>query len=320
MPKRFVYLLWLALALFPAAPVQAQYYLYFPLISRFLVPTITVTGGVFTYNAAGHAATATARGVGGVSVPGSLAYTYNPPGNGTLPVSAGTYTVTVQFTSSDPNYGNATGTGLITVKPMVFLAFGDSITLGYGDSFFPDAFPNCGYPRRVYERLGGGGNFAFYNSGVGGEGTWSGLSRFPDAISNPGADRLYPPYTVNTAPDLVIIMEGTNELYCDLYSLDGIEYNLRAMVSIAQQTGERVIIATIPPSFDPDPQNRQQCIPQFNPRIWQIGFDYGIPVADVYGRLYGHPEWMNDDGLHPNDIGYDQMADVFYQAVLDLMF
>jgi hypothetical protein len=29
---------------------------------------------------------------------------------------------------------------------------------------------------------------------------------------------------------------------------------------------------------------------------------------------------MDADGLHFNDAGFDQMADVFYQAIVDLMF
>jgi hypothetical protein len=79
-------------------------------------PTVTVTGGTFSYNGNPHGATATAVGVDGhTPVSGSFSFTYTPPGNSTIPTAAGIYAVTANFTSSDPNYSNATGTGSITI-------------------------------------------------------------------------------------------------------------------------------------------------------------------------------------------------------------
>lgn len=285
-------------------------------------PAITVFGGFFNYNAGQHPASATASGVGGTTVPGSFSYTYSPPGDGTIPVNAGSYGVTTHFTSGDPNYTDAQGSGTITVTPFSFLAFGDSITGCYFDT--STVVPYCGYPRRVYERLnsqfgGGAGNFAFYNRGWGGEDTTDGWARFPEqALYSPDPGRLYPPEAANAAPDIVIIMEGTNDLNNGVADLI-IENNLRSMVSLAQQSGKRVIIATLPPSFDPDPIERQQRIPDFNPRIFSIASDYQIPVADVYSRLAGQRWLMTDDGLHPNEGGFDAMAEVFYQAVAGLV-
>jgi lysophospholipase L1-like esterase len=207
-----------------------------------------------------------------------------------------------------------------------FLAFGDSITGCYFDSLVGD-FPYCGYERRVYNRLRMefgccAGQFAFYNKSEGGETTADGLARFSATITSPGLPpekaRLYPATSKNTVPDLVIIMEGTNDLNQGVDDLT-IESNLSAMVGLARQAGKQVILATIPPTFDPDPGERQHRISQFNPRIFEIAAYYRIPVADVYGRFAGHPEWMSSDGLHPNDAGFDQMADVFFQAIVDLL-
>ena len=79
-------------------------------------PTVTVTGGTFAYDGNPHGATATAVGVDGITaVSGSFSFTYAPPGNSTVPVNAGTYSVTASFTSSNPNYNNATGSGSITI-------------------------------------------------------------------------------------------------------------------------------------------------------------------------------------------------------------
>jgi hypothetical protein len=81
-------------------------------------PTVTVTGGTFSYDGTVHPATATAVGIDGVTpVSGSFSFTYTPPGNSTVPVTAGTYSVTANFTSADPNYGGATGSGSILITP-----------------------------------------------------------------------------------------------------------------------------------------------------------------------------------------------------------
>jgi hypothetical protein len=76
-------------------------------------PTMIVTGGTFAYDGTPHAAMATATGVNGTSVSGSFAFTYNR--SPTAPIAAGVYTVVATFTSADPNYGNASGAGSITI-------------------------------------------------------------------------------------------------------------------------------------------------------------------------------------------------------------
>jgi uncharacterized repeat protein (TIGR01451 family) len=78
-------------------------------------PAVNVTGGTFTYDGRAHAAAATATGLNGTPVSGSFAFTYTPGGS-SPPVNIGTYSVTAQFTSADPNYTNATGTGTITIN------------------------------------------------------------------------------------------------------------------------------------------------------------------------------------------------------------
>ena len=77
-------------------------------------PTITVTGGTFTQDGNPHPATATATGIGGATVNGTFVITYN--GSTTVPSSAGIYTVSAAFTSSDPNYTSAVGLGTITIS------------------------------------------------------------------------------------------------------------------------------------------------------------------------------------------------------------
>jgi lysophospholipase L1-like esterase len=216
-----------------------------------------------------------------------------------------------------------------------FLAYGDSITGCYYDSYYgwhddpnyPEEFPGCGYERRVYDRLKQQygfcpGKLAFFNYGVGGQTTRDGWLHFYDTITNPTQDlhRLYPADATVTSSNLILIMEGTNDMNQGVDDIT-IGSNLDNMVSQAIQAGKRVIIATIPPNFSPYYIESQNRIPDFNNiYIGGIASFYNIPVADVYSRLADHPDWMADDGLHPNGAGFDQMADVFYQAIVDLMF
>jgi len=60
--------------------------------------------GYYYYDGTSHACAATATGLGGVSVNGTMAITYN--GSAVPPSNAGYYTVVASFTSSDPNWGN----------------------------------------------------------------------------------------------------------------------------------------------------------------------------------------------------------------------
>jgi hypothetical protein len=78
-------------------------------------PTVTVTGGPFTYNGQGQAPTATAVGIDGVTpVPGTASFTYN--GSSSTPTLAGTYAVVATFTPTDTNYSSATGSGTLVIN------------------------------------------------------------------------------------------------------------------------------------------------------------------------------------------------------------
>jgi hypothetical protein len=72
-------------------------------------PTLSVNGATTIYNGQYQQMTATAVGTDGVTpVAGTYEISYNGRANFPPPYLAGTYQVLVTFTSSDPNYGNAT--------------------------------------------------------------------------------------------------------------------------------------------------------------------------------------------------------------------
>jgi hypothetical protein len=77
-------------------------------------PTVTVTGGTFAFDDEDHPATAAVTGVGGASLGAATSITYSGPTAG-VPHAIGVYTATASWTSNDPNYTNATGTGTVTI-------------------------------------------------------------------------------------------------------------------------------------------------------------------------------------------------------------
>lgn len=76
-------------------------------------PAVSVTCPAATADGNPHACIASATGIGGAAVVGTISITYD--GLATVPSSAGTYTVVASFISSDSNYSNASGTGSLTI-------------------------------------------------------------------------------------------------------------------------------------------------------------------------------------------------------------
>jgi hypothetical protein len=77
--------------------------------------TVTVSGGPFTYNGSQQQPVVTAVGIDGVApLAGTVTITYN--GSDRLPSSAGTYTLAISFTPSDPNYVGASLTDTIVIN------------------------------------------------------------------------------------------------------------------------------------------------------------------------------------------------------------
>ena len=79
-------------------------------------PTITISSSYpFYYDTFAQAQYVSEVGVDGVTpVNGTLSVLYN--GSSTLPVNAGTYDVSVTFTSNDPNYLSTTADGSMTIQ------------------------------------------------------------------------------------------------------------------------------------------------------------------------------------------------------------
>ena len=118
-------------------------------------------GGVYSGNP--FPASATAKGVGGVTVSGSFAFTYyvgssvNGNGSSTPPTNVGTYTVVAAFTTTDPNYVNKSSAPLTFA---ISAATPSVVTSDPGGVYSGNPFPASATAKGI----GGGtvsGSFAF---------------------------------------------------------------------------------------------------------------------------------------------------------------
>ena len=188
-----------------------------------------------------------------------------------------------------------------TEDRVVFM--GDSITDSWDDPKYGGFFPGKPYIDR----------------GISGQTTPQMLIRFrPDVIA--------------LQPKVVVILAGTNDIAGNTgpMTLAAIEDNLTSMFDLAHANGIRVVFASLLPISDYETNKDGQPIIRTKQRppeqitslnAWMkkyaaahggIYVDYYTAMADNKGFL---KEELSEDGLHPNQKGYDIMAPLAEQAI-----
>jgi acyl-CoA thioesterase-1 len=180
-----------------------------------------------------------------------------------------------------------------------YIAFGDSITSGYGDS------TGEGYPGRLQTLLEKALNTSVVvvNDGLYGETTAEGLSRI-------GHDLV-------TGATGLLLMEGTNDINAKIPIAATLE-NLDLMASEAEAFGMLAYHATVIPRLstaDTDPTNQvtEALAGGIRELAWQQDrglvdpFEVLFELTPDYSQLY----LGGADKLHPNDAGYQLLAQTF---------
>ncbi len=158
----------------------------------------------------------------------------------------------------------------------VILAFGDSLTSGYG------ANDGINYPT-VLENLTG---YRSINAGQPGELSATGLKRLPSLLQR-------------YQPDLVILCHGGNDL---LRRRDSnlTTANLRGMIEAVQSTDAQIILVGVP-----QPGLWLKAAPFYQ----QLAKEYRIPCdTETLAEILGHCE-LKSDAIHPNGAGYRKLAE-----------
>jgi len=199
------------------------------------------------------------------------------------------------------------------------LAFGDSMTAGV--TSVCGTGPGCGmtitgYPQRLETWLRArypGQAIAVQGSGAAGE------CASADGC-NGTAGRMRLPGAIAAIHDLVVILEGvndTNAIASDSFIVDA----LRTMVHSARNAGKDVILCGLLPVKENEDTGQYKADPgriaSMNARLAALASAEGVPFVDMVAAFGSTPgPLLSPDGLHPNDAGYQRMAEAVGNTVV----
>lgn len=183
-----------------------------------------------------------------------------------------------------------------------YVAFGDSITRGLGDTA-----GKGGYPGRLAVLLTTAEKtVTVENEGVDGETTAEGLSRVKTLSGS--------------AEDTFLLMEGTNDIFKDV-SAETIATNLATIIQRARSRGfGHAALATIIPIGRTTSGTATLAANAATDEMRQTAYEMKLiapdpnrafrDVKDVFSHLY------SSDNIHPNSDGYDVMAQHYADVLL----
>jgi lysophospholipase L1-like esterase len=119
-------------------------------------------------------------------------------------------------------------------------------------------------------------------------------------------------------PEVVLLMEGTNDLLGLSAGADHAIAALELMVREATGQNVRVALATIPPQRPGGVRGRDAVaalIPGFNERIRALAMAARVVLVDVYAAMEGDLSLLGADDLHPTARGYEVIAETFFEAI-----
>jgi acyl-CoA thioesterase-1 len=187
-----------------------------------------------------------------------------------------------------------------------YIAFGDSITQGFGDTK-----KMGGYPGRLQILLNERGqNALVINAGLSGETTAGGLSRLNRVLASAATG------------DTLLLMEGTNDINARI-SPETIAFNLNAMAQRAATSGVSTVhLTVIPREPEANYDGNNEVTGVLAGLTRELAFVNQRKLADPFEIfLHETPDVFNqdylggDDKLHPNGKGYDRLAHVVADAL-----
>jgi lysophospholipase L1-like esterase len=166
------------------------------------------------------------------------------------------------------------------------VAFGDSLVEGRGAS------PGHDFVALLSKRL----SVPIVNAGRGGDTTAAALSRLDAAV-------------LSGNPRVVIVLLGGNDFLGRVPTADTFR-SLSTIVERLRQRGAAVVLVGVRVALINDPYAGEY---EALARRTSSGL-----VPDILDDIIGHPDRMSDS-IHPNDRGYEMMADRIEPVVRDLI-
>lgn len=166
------------------------------------------------------------------------------------------------------------------------LAFGDSLVEGVGATEGRD------FVTLLSRRLG----VTIANVGLRGDTTASALARLEPAV-------------LARDPRIVIVLLGGNDYIRRVPTRETFD-NLRTIVTRIRARGAAVVLVGVSVGLIGDPYGSEY---EELARETSSGL-----IPDILGGIFGRPSLMSD-GIHPNDRGYEMIADRLEPALRELM-
>ena len=190
-----------------------------------------------------------------------------------------------------------------------YVAIGDSLSEGIGDRFFHSHRIGSGWTDRLANLLAidaaeDGVNFEYANLAIRG-------SRLEVIME----DQLE--HALALRPDLVTILAGSNNFFCDAETVGRLEGVYRAGLQRLKIAGIAVVVAnTINPChlkfFGPIRVNARR----MTEMIEKVARELDFPVIDLYGMAeLRHLEFWHRDMVHFSEIGHTQIANAAADVV-----
>lgn len=255
---------------------------------------------------------------------GTVTVTCTPGSGSTFPIGS----TEVSCTATDSLSRTATCSFSVNISKLPtlsktrFLAFGDSITAG--EVTFPISssligataitkqvvVPSASYPTVLLNTLRGryaaqAAAMEVFNYGVGGEKVIQTRNRFFTALNV-------------TRPDVLLLMEGANDIPAgEDGAASAAAAEIRIWVAEAKARGIRVFLATPVPGKPGGNRTIQPVLLlDYANRMKRVAELEGVTLVDLYTLMLPDVQrYIGADGLHPNELGYARIADLFFQAI-----
>jgi lysophospholipase L1-like esterase len=187
-----------------------------------------------------------------------------------------------------------------------YLAYGDSVTLGIGST------DGLGYRGKLQAKLADHfGDAVIVNAGRDANATERGLRLIDGTLEH-------------VRPAYIIIMMGTNDWHESNCQNDPancpIVPNLRGMVRKTKEHQTLPVVCTIPAINPAVNDGRNAWAESVNAEIRAMAAqEGGVLIADVYAAMKRRNDlsqlYADNHDVHPNDAGYDVIADAIFEAI-----
>ena len=190
----------------------------------------------------------------------------------------------------------STPTALVGGSSPVILAFGNSLTAGFG---VPDA---QSYPARLQKILiENSYPHKVVNAGVSGDTTAGGVRRIKWLMKN--------------NPEIVILELGANDGLRGL-SLQEMESNLEKIIIICEESGAKVLLTGMkaPPNYG------EEYTVEFEKTFFRLAEKYKLPLVPFFLEdVAGVREHTQSDGIHPLGSGYEIIVQTIWKYLKPLI-